>query len=255
MRFSSLSLGIAAVACACCVCHAQQGEAARSAVEAARKYGTAVRNCDMRWALECMYPPLRNTYAEMLANRNNPGAEAQAARRIMGLDKKANETPEQARLRKEADSKRLAESNRALCNQYVKMGEDMKKQGIKIESYTLGTPTGEYMVTPAIATAASARKDTKGTGQSADVSRIVIIPTTTVVSAPGKNGARTRAERKSYIYAVRDEVISEKGVDRGTKKNEWYFIDGNTNISTLRTFFPDLPLYLDRPTCGERVLN
>ena len=52
-----------------------QSENARSAAEEARNYGTAVRSCDMRWVLEAMYPPLRNTYAEMLVNRENPSAE------------------------------------------------------------------------------------------------------------------------------------------------------------------------------------
>ncbi len=258
-----------------------QSENARSAAEEARNYGTAVRSCDMRWVLEAMYPPLRNTYAEMLVNRGNPGAEAEAARRIMGLDKKPGETSTERARREAENRRRLAESNKALQQRYMQMGEEMKKQGIKIESYSIGTPTGEYVVTPANATASSVHRaevdrrfreqgDTRTSngwpeqpprgqfslsGETADRSRIVIIPTTLVVSMPGRNGARTRVERKGYIYAVRDEIISEQGANRETIKNKWYLIDGNTNIGTLRTFFPDLPLYLDRPTCGERVLN
>ena len=262
------------------VCPAQS-EYAREAANEARNYGTAVRSCDMRWVLEAMYPPLRNTYAEMLVNRENPSAEAAAARRIMGLDKKPSETSTERARREEENRRRLAESNKALLQRYVQMGEDMKKQGLKIESYSIGTPTGEYVVTPANATASSVHRaevdrrfreegdnrtsngwpeqPPRGqfslTGETADRSRIVIIPTTLVVSMPGPNGTRTRVERKSYIYAVRDEIISDNGVNRETKKNKWYLIDGNTNVGTLRTFFPDLPLYLDRPTCGERVLN
>lgn len=258
-----------------------QSEYAREAANEARNYGTAVRSCDMRWVLEAMYPPLRNTYAEMLVNRENPSAEAAAARRIMGLDKKAGETTTERLRREEENRRRLAESNKALLQRYVQMGEDMKKQGLKIESYSIGTPTGEYVVTPANATASSVHRaevdrrfreqgdnrtsngspeqPPRGqfslTGETADRSRIVIIPTTLVVSMPGPNGARTRVERKSYIYAVRDEIISDESNNRETKKNKWYLIDGNTNVGTLRTFFPDLPLYLDRPTCGERVLN
>lgn len=258
-----------------------QSEYAREAANEARNYGTAVRSCDMRWVLEAMYPPLRNTYAEMLVNRENPSAEAAAARRIMGLDKKAGETSTERARREEENRRRLAESNKALLQRYVQMGEEMKKQGLKIESYSIGTPTGEYVVTPANATASSVHRaevdrrfreegdnrtsngwpeqPPRGqfslTGETADRSRIVIIPTTLVVSMPGPNGARTRVERKSYIYAVRDEIISDDGVNRETKKNKWYLIDGNTNVGTLRTFFPDLPLYLERPTCGERVLN
>ncbi|MDO4221753.1 MAG: hypothetical protein Q4C88_06525 [Akkermansia sp.] len=279
MRFFALICAVVVGFCGVC---AAQSENALSAAEAARGYGTAVRNFDMAWVLECMYPPLRNTYAEMLVNRGNPAAEAQAARRIMGLDKKAGETLEEARARAEADRKRYVESNRALKAQYQKMGEDMKKQGLKIESFSIGTPTGEYVVTPANATASSVQRaeaarrqsaqggtalrgngwpeqPSKGpaseTGETTDRSRIVIIPTTLVVSMPAQNGARTRMERKSYIYAVRDEIISDEGSNRETKKDKWYLIDGNTNIGTLRTFFPDLPLYLDRPTCGERILN
>ena len=287
MKIWSMTCAVAVALCGMCQA---QSENALSAAQAAREYGTAVRNFDMAWVLECMYPPLRNTYAEMLVNRGNPGAEAQAARRIMGLDKKAGETPEQARRRAEADRQRYMESNRALRAQYQKMGEDMKRQGLKIESYSIGTPTGEYVVTPANATASSvhraetarrqeAERSMTGSapnlrsdgrteqtrrqlysemgepGETADRSRIVIIPTTLVVSMPGQNGARTRMERKGYIYAVRDEIISDEGSNRETKPNKWYLIDGNTNIGTLRTFFPDLPLYLDRPTCGERILN
>lgn len=264
-----------------------QSEYAREAANEARNYGTAVRSCDMRWVLEAMYPPLRNTYAEMLVNRENPSAEAAAARRIMGLDKKPGETSTERARREEENRRRLAESNKALLQRYVQMGEEMKKQGLKIESYSIGTPTGEYVVTPANATASSVHRaetarrqaaersmtgsapNLRGngwpeqppkqpyseTGETADRSRIVIIPTTLVVSMPGPNGARTRVERKSYIYAVRDEIISDDGANRETKKNKWYLIDGNTNVGTLRTFFPDLPLYLERPTCGERVLN
>ena len=67
-------------------------------------------------------------------------------------------------------------------------------------------------------------------------------------------------ERQGYIYAIRDEVVNGP-VDRNgfttheTKVNKWYFVDGNTDISTLRAFFPNLPLRLSLPSSGERVLQ
>jgi hypothetical protein len=36
--------------------------------------------------------------------------------------------------------------------------------------------------------------------------------------------------------------------------NKWYFIDGNTPVNTLRTFFPNLPLNLRLPATGDRIL-
>ena len=53
---------------------------------------------------------------------------------------------------------------------------------------------------------------------------------------------------------MRDEVITDTGISRGTKLNQWYFIDGNTDVNTLRTFFPDLPLYIKLPASGDRTL-
>jgi hypothetical protein len=103
------------------------------------------------------------------------------------------------------------------------------------------------------------RKDTEGVRkveevqQTKDRSRIVVLPTTLVISMPSRNGT-TRMERRSHIFAVRDEVITDTGISRGTKLNQWYFIDGNTDVNTLRTFFPDLPLYLKLPASGDRTL-
>ena len=62
-------------------------------------------------------------------------------------------------------------------------------------------------------------------------------------------------ERRSYIFAVRDEIITDKSQPRGTVPNKWYFIDGNTDVNTLRTFFPNLPLYLRLPATGDRILR
>lgn len=234
--------------------------AAESAREAARAYGAAVRACDMAWAVDEMYPPLRRTYADKLGSRK-AGSESQNAKRIMGLTK---ETPEEARKRQDANDK-------ALRAQYQKMGKDLKAKGVNIESYTVGTPYAEYVVTPPLGTVKAVRKDTKADVRPEDISsgndrcRIVVLPTTLVVSAPGNDGKTQRSERRHYIFAVRDEVINDSATTgggnatvsrtRGTKLNKWYFIDGNTDVNTLRTYFPDLPLNIKLPPSGDRVLR
>lgn len=225
-------------------------DAAVSAREAARRYGAAVRNCDMNWAVDSMYPPLRRTYADRLTV-TAPGSEAARAHRIMGINKRS-ETPEEARAR-------MIASDRALRAKYAKMGQAMRDSGMKIESFTVGAPYSEYVVTPPMDSVQAVRKDTKGVRkveevqQTRDRSRIVVLPTTLVISVPTRNGA-TRIERRSYIFAVRDEVITDTGISRGTKLNQWYFIDSNTDVNTLRTFFPDLPLYIKLPATGDRTL-
>jgi rubrerythrin len=106
------------------VCQAAS-EAAQSARSAAQQYGAAVRNCDMRWAVDSMYPPLRRTYADRLTS-NTREAEIARARRVQGLDR---ETVVQARAR-------MAANDKALRAKYARMGEEMKKSGLQVESYT-----------------------------------------------------------------------------------------------------------------------
>lgn len=231
------------------VCQAAS-DAATSAREAAQQYGAAVRNCDMRWAVDSMYPPLRRTYADQLTSRTRE-AEIARARRVQGLDR---ETVVEARAR-------MAANDKALRAKYARMGEDMKKSGLTVECYTVGEATAEYVVTPPMAAVSQVRKDTSGRvraeniGNTQERSRIVVLPTTLVISAPAQNGRRTRLERRSYIFAVRDEIITDKSQPRGTVPNKWYFIDGNTDVNTLRTFFPNLPLYLRLPATGDRILR
>ncbi len=225
-------------------------EAAESARAAAQQYGAAVRNCDMLWAVDSMYPPLRRTYADSLASRSRE-AEAARARRVQGI---ARENVIEARAR-------MAANDKALRAQYARMGEQMKQSGMQVESYTVGAATAEYVVTPPMAAVSQVRKDTSGRvraeniGNTQERSRIVVLPTTLIVSVPAANGGRTRMERRSYVYAVRDEVIVDKSISRGTVLNKWYFIDGNTDVNTLRSFFPNLPLYLELPGTGDRILR
>lgn len=261
MRFF-LSLSLLLLGCATVFAASKEAESAR---EAARQYGAAVRNCDMNWAVDAMYPPLRRAYADKLSARNE-STMATHVRRFKG-EQKAETTAEAAA--------RMAANDKLLRARYTKMGEDMKAQGVRIESYTVGEPYAEYAVTPPMGTVAAVENDRSGRvsaenlSSGNDRSRLVVLPTTLVVSTPAANGTRQRVERRSYIFAVRDEVINDtRNVDngprsaranvslkRGTTLNKWYFIDGNTDANTLRTFFPDLPLYLKLPTSGDRVLR
>lgn len=236
---------------------------ARSAVEAARSYGAAVRSCDMGWALDYMYPPLKKTYAEQFSNRS--GNERENARRVMGL---TSETRAEARIRTQAELK-------ALRDHYVQMGRQMIASGVKIESFVVGDPVAEYVVNPPSAMINSAEPSRWGDAASAPAarssapaapqgqrerSRLVVLPTTLIVSGPSPQGGVSRVERRSHIYAIRDEVVNG-GTDRNgltprdTKLNKWYFVDGNTDVTTLRAYFPNLPLRLTLPTGGERVLR
>lgn len=235
---------------------------ARSAVEAARSYGAAVRSCDMGWALDYMYPPLKKTYAEQYSNRN--GNERENAYRVMKITR---ETTQQARARSQAELK-------ALRDYYVQMGRQMAANGIKIESFVVGEPVAEYIVNTSagVNTAepdnwggnesmvpAAAGEATAAPQAQRERSRLVVLPTTLIVSGPSPRGGVTRVERRSHIYAIRDEVVYG-GVDRNgltpreTKINKWYFVDNNTDVNTLRAFFPNLPLRLTLPDGGERVL-
>lgn len=226
-------------------------DAGRSAREAAREYGAAVRNCDMGWALDSMYPPLKRTYADQLSSRD-PRQEAANARRIMGT---VRESDAQAQARMKANVK-------ALRARYDQMGREMKARGFRVESFSVGEPVAEYVVNPPTSVAREVRQDTGGVrrveelGSGADRSRIVILPTTLVFRMPGGEGAApVRMERRSYIFAVRDEAISSGNNTRGTVLNKWYFIDSNTDINVLRAFFPNLPLNIKLPDCGDRPLR
>lgn len=225
-------------------------EVAKSAREAAREYGAAVRNCDMGWALDSMYPPLRRTYADQLSSRD-PRMEAANARRIMGTER---ESDAQAQARMKANSK-------ALRDRYVKMGQDMRAAGFKVESFTVGNAVAEYVVNPPTALARQVRRDTAGRTRVEDLksdkdrSRLVVLPTKLVYSLPDADGRTQRVQRDGYIFAVRDEVISTPGLARGTKLNKWYFIDSNTDVNILRAFFPNLPLNIELPDCGERPVR
>ena len=173
----SFSLFAAALALVS-VCQAAS-DAATSAREAAQQYGAAVRNCDMRWAVDSMYPPLRRTYADQLTASTRE-AEIARARRVQGLDR---ETVVEAKAR-------MAASDKALRARYARMGEEMKKAGLTVESYSVGDATAEYVVTPPMAAVSQVRKDTAGRvraeniGNTQERSRVVVLPTTLVISAP-----------------------------------------------------------------------
>ncbi len=233
----------AAVAVASACYAAPLSEAGRTAQEAARQYGAAVRNCDMGWALDSMYPPLKRTYADRYGNSGKPEAEAADARRIMGTSREST-AEAQARMRA---------NERALRNHYVKIGQTMKNSGFKVEDFSVGAPFAEYELTPAGSIMRQARKGTavEAIDDSRDRSRLIVLPTRLTYSIPDRDGRRTKVLRKSYIFALRDEVISSRVNTRGTQLNRWYFVDGNTNVNLLRAFFPDLPLTISLPDSGE----
>lgn len=226
--------------------------AGATAREAAGEYGADVKSCDLAHALRYMYPPLKRTYADQLASRD-PRMEARHANRIMGIGRE-KESPEAAR-------KRMADNMRALEKQYERMGRQMRESGFKVERFTVNAPIAEYVVTPSSAVAREVRRDEKGRLRpediqvAGDVSRVVVLPTTLWYSLPASpdSDRRMRIERKGFIYAVRDEKVSGPNY-RGTTLNKWYFIDGNTDVNTLRAYFPNLPLNIEQPDCGERPL-
>ncbi len=228
-------------------CAAPMTEAGRTAQEAARQYGAAVRNCDMGWALDSMYPPLKRTYADRYGNSGNPEAEAADARRIMGTSREST-AEAQARMRA---------NERALRNHYVRMGQAMKAAGFKVEDFTVGAPHAEYELTPAGSIMKQARTGAavEELDDTRDRSRLIVLPTSLTYSMPDRSGRRVKVLRKSYIFALRDEIVSARVNMRGTQLNRWYFVDGNTNVNLLRAFFPDLPLNIDLPDSGEYPAN
>lgn len=232
-------------------------EAAKSAQSAAGEYKGAVMNCDMGWCFDHMYPPIKRTMADRYASRTQTN-DQQELRRVMGLEKESNEQAE-ARMKK---------NMAALRQHYINMGNDMLNGGFKVERFVIGAPYAEYEL---ISSAGAARAVREGSVVSqknknitkaedikwkGDRSRLVVLPTTLWISVPDPNtGRRIRIERKDYIYAVRDEAYNRNINTRGTEPNKWYFIDSNTPVNTLRTYFPTLPLNLRTPDTGDRPLN
>ncbi len=231
--------------------------AAREAQAKANEYKGAVIECDMGWAVDSMYPPLKWTLADRLVSRD-PRREAENARRIMGTEG-SRESDEVAR-------RRMERNIRALRDEYVRMGQRMKQAGFKVERYVVGTPMAEYVLPHSAAAIRSVKADSRRQGRLTSAehmsweggrSRLVVLPTTLWYSVPTESGRRMRVERKHFIYAVRDEVIQSTNNRnyRGTQLNKWYFIDGNTDVNVLRSYFPTLPLNIARPDTGERPLQ
>ena len=218
--------------------------AGSSARAAARELAGSVRMGDMGWMAECMYPPLKSMLAQQMQARTQRGQEAALARRAMGLGK-APSAEEEARMEK------------ALESHYRRIGNDMKRAGVAIESFTVGEPFAELELTPpgamipaGLNASASAETVARSRGER---SRMVVLPTTLVLTAPDGKGGKARLEKKSYLYAVRDEA-SDNAIRR-KRLNKWFFIDAATDLKTLRTLFPDMPLNMATPPTGMRVLQ
>ncbi|MBR3925835.1 MAG: hypothetical protein IKJ58_03630 [Akkermansia sp.] len=233
---------------------ARISDAAREAQAEANSYRGAIMNCDMGWAVDSMYPLLKWTLADRLAGRT-PGSESDNAARIMGVGA-ARESSEVAR-------RRMERNIRALRDHYVRMGLRLKQAGFQVERYAVGTPVAEYVLPHSSTATRAVRADGARLTSAENISweggrsRLVVLPTTLWYSVPTESGRRMRIERKDFIYAVRDEVVQTVNNRnyRGTVINRWYFIDGNTDVNTLRSYFPTLPLNIARPDTGERPLQ
>ncbi len=240
-----VTVGAAAVAQA-----APMSAAAKEAQSAANEYRAAVMACDMGWCYDYMYPPIKRTLADRLASRT----QGDNTDYITGK-KKMNTQEAQARMKKN-----LA----ALRTQYEQMGKQMKAGGFKVEKFVIGAPYAEYELVSSSSALNSVRqgsqkktyKEAEDIELRGDRSRLVVLPTTLWYSVPDPaTGRRIRVERRDYIYAVRDEAYRDNKNTRGTEPNKWYFIDSNTNVNTLRTYFPTLPLNIKTPDTGDRPLH
>ncbi len=225
-------------------------EHGQSARDAARELAGAIRSSDMSWMVDRMYPPIQRVYADRLGARSARG-EVESSQRYLGS-------------RRESDAEAIARMERNMRNlrtSYMKMGAAMKQQGVRIENYLVGEPFSEYVVTPPKNTVTGVLRDKQGQcsaenltmGQ--DRSRLVVLPTTIIASVPNPRGGKLRIEQKSFLYAVRDEVISSTKNWRGARLNAWYFIDAKTDVGILRSFFPDLPRDLQLPPVSNRQLH
>ncbi|MFI3243001.1 MAG: hypothetical protein R3Y56_01965 [Akkermansia sp.] len=226
-------------------------QASQSALEAARELTGAIRDLDMSWMVDRMYPPLKRLYADQYSMRDER-AGAAAAKRFMGSVK---ETDAQA-------TARMAANERALRQSYMDMGRKMKQQGVKVESFTVSPAVSEYVLGLPKSVASGVRRDTQGEREvdelqvGGDRSRLVILPTSFIISVPDpRSGGRVRVEQKSFIYAVRDEAVDAGSTTRGTQLNHWYFIDGKVKATELRSFFTNIPLNLRLPMTSSRQLN
>ena len=235
----------------CAVAQAAPVSAAgKEAQSAANEYRAAVMTCEMGWCFDAMYPPIKRTLADRLASRT----QGDNTDYIMGKKKMSTELAE-ARMKKNLD---------ALRAQYVEMGRQMKAAGFKVERFVIGAPYAEYELVSSGSALRSIRessrkdkyKEAEDIKLQGDRSRLVVLPTTLWFSVPDPtSGRRVRMERRDFIYAVRDEAYRDNRNTRGTEPNKWYFIDSNTNVNTLRTYFPTLPLNIKTPDTGDRPLQ
>ncbi len=222
---------------------------AQQAASAARELAGAIRNCDMSWVVDRMYPPVKLYYANKLALRSD--SSRQGSTNVM--PGAGRETEEQIDARHQANIK-------VLRSQYIKQGQLLKSKGVVIERFTVDSPHAEYILSPANNIATGVLKD-QGAKRQADQleegrerSRLVVLPTTLILRAPLPNGQTVRVEQKSFIYAVRDEVTAKNRSAFDAKPNTWYFIDAKTPVSTLRAFFPNIPAQISLPPTSERQL-
>ncbi len=247
MTFSQLLVGMCLT---CTLVSAQQiSQEARTAVAAARELSGAVKNCDMSWVVDRMYPPIKQHYANKLAQRTEEGKRINT-QRMMG---QVSETAKQKQAREAANV-------RALRDVYVKQGNELKKHGVVIERFNVAEPFGEYLLSPpsniihGVLSDRDASRDADKLQEGKDICRLVILPTLLILRIPAEDGSMIRVEQRSFIYAVRDESNSAKRQQMGIEPNTWYFIDAKTGVKTLRECFTDLPARISLPQTTERRL-
>ena len=260
---------ILSVAC-CCVAHAQQvSPASQEAWQAARELTGAVRTGDMSWMVAKMYPPVKRMLADELAmqvkypdsvERARAVEKQSQIRRTMMDDRQTSKAVWEKYRKQELAN--MAENDKALEAQYRQIGEKLKKQGMTVESFQVSAPYSEYLVVApsVIGGGVSNFKDDlaqQGVDESRveegkAQSRIVVLPTMVVYSAPDVDGNRVRMEKKSYLFAIRDERTANESAK--ARLNKWFFLDASTDVKVLRSFFPDLPLGLRLPSTSVRPL-
>ncbi len=227
----------------------QISQEARTAVASARELSGAVKNCDMSWVVDRMYPPIKQHYANKLALRTEEGKRINNQRMLGQISETAKE--------KQA---REAANVRALRDIYIKQGNELKKHGVVIERFNVAEPFAEYIVSPpsniiqGVLTDTNASRAADKLQEGKDKCRLVILPTLLILRIPSPDGTMIRMEQRSFIYAVRDESNSAKRQEMGIEANTWYFIDAKTGVKTLRECFTDLPARIPLPQTTERRL-
>jgi phosphopantetheine adenylyltransferase len=195
------------------------GEYSASAVQAARELSGAVKSGDMMWLVDNMYPPMKK---KLIASFRTDHEIACDANGNSGVQKRSDSAREASFM--ESMRKRMADA-----------AAEMKRNGVKIESFEIGEPVGEYLVK-------------NGTEV------VVILPTRMVLSKkvpPSRLEVGNSPLVMVKVLKARDATTNEL-VD---KESPWYLIDAkDLSVNSLRSIFYDLPLTVELPSTSIRQL-